>query len=202
MYQDNILSYNNFRYLKWSLILIVICVGLYLADMPPLRQGGGTWLGYTLGSLGAAIIAWLMFFGLRKRGYKSNLGAVRGWLSAHVYLGLSLVVISTLHAAFHFGWNIHTVAYVLAIAVVLSGLWGVVIYLRNPILMSSLINGKTLAQCGEVLLEFDYESRKIAKSLIPAIQKLVEQSASGPVFAHFWQRYFGRYRRCKTEKAV
>jgi len=202
MYQENVLTYNNLRYLKWSLALILICVGFYIADTPAIRPGGGTWLGYTLGTIGAVIIVWLMFFGLRKRAYKSNLGTVRGWLSAHIYLGLSLIVIATLHAAFHFGWNIHTVAYVLTIAVVLSGMWGIVIYLRNPILMSNLLNGRTLAQCGEALLEFDEQSRKLAKNMSPAIQKLIEGSANAPIFAHFWQRYYGKHKRCKTAKAV
>ncbi|CAN4275551.1 hypothetical protein MCECM63_01566 [Methylophilaceae bacterium] len=202
MYQENVLTYKNFRYLKWSFVLIAICISAYIIDTPPIRQGGGTWLGYTLGSVGAIIIFWLMFFGLRKRAYKSNLGSVRGWLSAHVYLGLSLIVVATLHAAFHFGWNIHTLSYILTIAVVLSGLWGIVIYLRNPILMSNLLNGKTLGQCGEALLEIDAQSIKIAKNFSPTIQELIVSSAEGPVFEHFWNRYFGKHPQCMTTKAV
>ena len=202
MYQENVLTYNNLKYLKWSLILILLCVGFYLFDSPPIRQGGGTWLGYTLGTIGAVLIVWLMIFGLRKRAYKSNMGTVRGWLSAHVYLGLSLIVVATLHAAFHFGWNIHTVAYILTLTVVFSGVWGVIIYLRNPSLMSNLLNGRTLAQCGEILVEIDAESKKIAESLSPAIQKLINNSASAKIFEYRWQRYFGKHRRCKTNKAV
>lgn len=202
MYQENVLTYKNFRYLKWSFVLIAICISAYIIDTPPIRQGGGTWLGYTLGSVGAIIIFWLMFFGLRKRAYKSNLGSLRGWLSAHVYLGLSLIVVATLHAAFHFGWNIHTLSYILTIAVVLSGLWGIVIYLRNPILMSNLLNGKTLGQCGEALLDIDAQSIKIAKNFSPTIQELIVSSAEGPVFEHFWNRYFGKHPQCRTTKAV
>lgn len=202
MYHETVLTYKNFRYLKWSFVLITICIGLYIADTSPIRQGGGTWLGYTLGSAGAVIICWLMFFGLRKRAYKSNLGTMCGWLSAHIYLGLTLTVVATLHAAFHFGWNIHTLSYILTIAVVLSGLWGIVIYLRNPILMSSLLNGKTLAQCGEALLEIDAQSIKIAKNFNSTIQEIILSSAEGPVFAHFWNRYFGKHSQCKTAKAA
>lgn len=202
MYQDNVLTYNNLRYLKWCSVLVLLSVGFYIADNPPIRPGGGTWLGYTLGTIGAVIILWLLFFGLRKRAYKSNLGTVKGWLSAHIYLGISLIVIATLHAAFHFAWNIHTFAYILTVAVVVSGIWGVVIYMRNPTLMSALLNGKTLEQCGEALLEFDDQSRQIAQKLTPQIQKLIENSANTPIFNYPWQRYFGKHRGCKTAKAV
>ena len=37
-----------------------------LAPEPP---NGGTWLGYTLGTIGALLIVWLMLFGIRKRRY-------------------------------------------------------------------------------------------------------------------------------------
>lgn len=48
---------------------------------------------------------------------------VAGWLSAHVYLGTALIVVATLHTGFEFGWSVHTLAYALTLAVVLSGFW-------------------------------------------------------------------------------
>ena len=56
-----------------------------------------------------------------------------GWLSAHVYLGVVLVVVATLHASFQAGWNVHTLAYVLMLFVVLSGIYGVIMYARVPL---------------------------------------------------------------------
>lgn len=202
MYQDNILILYRFRYLKWSLILISICIGLYVYDEPPIRAGGGTWLGYTLGTIGAILILWLMLFGLRKRAYKSNLGTVRGWLSAHIYLGLSLVIITTLHAAFHFAWNIHTLTYILTIIVVFSGMGGVVLYLHHPALMGKLLQGRTLEQWAGVLLEFDVISRQIGGGLSAEIQQMIENSASSKIFTYPWQRYFGKHRGCSTRKFV
>lgn len=202
MYQDNVLTYRNLRYLKWCLAFAVACIAWYIWDRPPIRPGGGTWLGYTLGIFGALIILVLLSFGLRKRAYKSNLGSVKGWLSAHIYLGLTLVIIATLHAAFHFAWNIHTLAYILTLAVVATGIWGVEIYLRYPTIMSALLNGRTLEQCAEAVQEIDDESRKIVQKLSPELQKLIVRSAEAPIFDYFWQRYFGKHRSCKTAKAV
>ena len=62
MYEENLLSYKNFSYLKWSTALIALCVALYLTDPPHIRQGGGTALGYALGTLGAIIILVLTSF--------------------------------------------------------------------------------------------------------------------------------------------
>ena len=47
--------------------------------------------------------------------------SLKAWVSAHVYLGLSLIVIATLHTGFQFGWNVHTLAYALMMLVILSG---------------------------------------------------------------------------------
>lgn len=202
MYQDNILTLFRFRYLKWAVFLMLLSTGLYIFDEPPIRPGGGTWLGYGLGTLGAVIIVWLMFFGLRKRAYKSNMGTVRGWLSAHIYLGISLIVIATLHAAFHFAWNIHTLTYILTMAVVFSGVWGVALYLRNPALMGNLIQGRTLEQWGESLLELDNKSRQISADLPQEIRNMVEESSKTKIFSLSIYRYLGKSYGCKTKKLV
>lgn len=80
--------------------------------------------GYTLGTLGALIILVLLWLGVRKRQYLDAQGSLIGWLSAHVYLGLGLAVIVTLHSGFQLGWNVHSLAYVLMLAVIASGLYG------------------------------------------------------------------------------
>ncbi|MGH8311470.1 MAG: hypothetical protein ACRETX_16965, partial [Steroidobacteraceae bacterium] len=116
---------------------------------------GGTWLGYTLGTIGALLIFWLLVFGVRKRSYGSKLGTVQGWLSAHVYLGLALLLVVTLHTGFQFGWNVHTLAYVLMCVVIASGVFGVVAYLRYPQLMSENRASLTREQMLEELAGLD-----------------------------------------------
>lgn len=202
MAQDNILTLNRLRYFKWSFVLVLLCVGLYAFDNPPLKPGGGTWLGYGLGTLGALLILWLMLFGLRKRAYGSNMGTVRGWLSAHVYLGIALAVVATLHTGFEFGWNIHTLAYALTIAVILSGFWGVIIYMRTPALMSGLLNGHTLQENGQILRDIDDQCKRLAQAFSPQVQAQVASSASGHIFSAGWQRFTGRNSTCATRVAL
>lgn len=115
--------------------MVVASIGLYLSQPASLPRNGGSWQGYGLGGLAALLIVWLAWLGIRKRRYRRNSGSLQAWTSAHVYLGLSLPVVATLHCAFQFGWNIHTLAYALMAGVIVSGGYGLYSYLRFPRLM-------------------------------------------------------------------
>ena len=62
---------------------------------------------------------------MRKRAITRGRWSLKAWTSAHVYLGLSLIVIATLHTGFQFGWNVHTLAYALMMLVIVSGIYGI-----------------------------------------------------------------------------
>src|SRR4030095_16018561 len=145
---------------------------------PPLKPHGGTWLGYTLGTIGAVLILWLLWYGVRKRRYASTTGTVQGWLSAHVYLGTALVVVVTLHTGFELGWNVHTLAYVLMLIVVASGFYGVFFYLRVPPAMTEKPGEDTLESILLRVGDIDKEAREKALSLPDDLFKLVERSVN------------------------
>ena len=90
--QDSFLNHARFRYLWWAMILMIGSLVAYIWHEPLVTPNGGTWLGYTLGTIGAVLILWLTLFGYRKRTYNNNVGTLRGWLSGHVYLGGSLIL--------------------------------------------------------------------------------------------------------------
>jgi hypothetical protein len=153
--QESILAYRRLRYLWVASALAAVAIIAYAFHAPSEPPNGGTWLGYTLGGIGAALILVLAAFGRRKRAYSSRLGSVQGWLSAHVYLGIALVAIVTLHAGFQFGWNVHTLSYVLTCVVVASGVVGVWFYLRYPGLMSQNRAAQTREQMLAELADLD-----------------------------------------------
>jgi len=176
---QSILAFKRARYLKITLGLCALAIGLYVWHEPPLvyiKPYGGTWLGYTLGTVAAVLILWLMFLGVRKRRYSSAMGSVQGWTSAHVYLGASLIIIATLHSAFEFGWNIHTLAYALMMFVILSGFFGVFAYLRYPELMTGNLAGETLETMLLKISDLDRKCRRIALDLPDEITAVVTQS--------------------------
>jgi hypothetical protein len=159
----NLLLFRGARYLWWSLGLLVISGVLYATQGNVQPPNGGTWQGYVLGSIGALLILWLTFLGVRKRRYNSTMGSVQGWTSAHVYLGTALLIIATLHAGFQVGWNLHTLAYVLMIVVIASGFFGLYSYLNNPVLISKNREGGSRAELFAELFELDKQSRTLSQ---------------------------------------
>jgi hypothetical protein len=172
---QSILEYKHGRYLKLALVLCAVAIGVYAWHEPPtvyLKPYGGTWLGYTLGTVGAVLILWLMLLGIRKRRYRSNIGSLHGWTSAHVYLGTSLIIIATLHCAFEFGWNIHTLAYVLMMLVIASGFFGVYSYLRYPESMTTNLAGETLETMLLKVADLEVKCKRIALELPDEVNSL------------------------------
>ncbi|MFK8080992.1 MAG: hypothetical protein AB8B97_11960 [Granulosicoccus sp.] len=164
MIHTGILEHRSARYLWVAIALIGICTGIYLSqsggEQPP---NGGTWQGYTTGTLGGVLILWLSLLGVRKRRYRSRVGTVAGWTSAHVYLGASVIIIGTLHSAGQLGWNIHTLAYVLMCAVVISGFFGIYYYVSIPDKSLRNRGGRSREALFQELHELDGEGRSAAQ---------------------------------------
>ena len=93
---ESFLAYSHYRYLRLAALIALASVVLYIVDRPYGSRYGGTWAGYILGITGALLIVWLTWFGYRKRSYAAADTRLVGYLSAHVYLGVTLLVIVTL----------------------------------------------------------------------------------------------------------
>jgi hypothetical protein len=172
----NLLLFRGARYLWWSLVLLVLSGVLYGTQGTVQPPNGGTWQGYVLGTLGALLIVWLTFLGVRKRSYRTTLGTVQGWTSAHVYLGTALLIIATLHSGFQVGWNLHTLAYVLMCIVIASGFFGLYSYLNNPALISRNREGGGRAELFAELFELDKQSRSLSQKCAPEVGIAVASS--------------------------
>ena len=200
---ESFLVYARFRYLKIACAAASVSLLLYLVDSPYGSRYGGSWAGYTLGTAGALLILWLMWFGYRKRLYLKDQGNLVAWLSAHVYLGLSLLVIATLHTGFHFGWNIHMLAYALMCLVIASGAFGVFSYVRYPRFMTENRHGTTMPQMLSRIATLNDQLRSVAISVddrTTALVKFTVETTS--IGGSFWRQLSGRYPNCATAAAL
>ncbi len=173
---QSILEFSRGRYFKLAALLCAAAIAVYAWHEPPavyLKPYGGTWLGYTLGTIAALLILWLMLLGIRKRRYRSSMGTLQGWTSAHVYLGTSLIIVATLHCGFEFGWNIHTLTYVLMMLVIASGFFGVYSYLRYPEYMTNNLGGETLETMLLKVVDLERKCKRIALDLPDDVNALV-----------------------------
>lgn len=173
----SILTHARYRYLWVALgTLLASLIAYVWHDPTGAPPNGGTWLGYTLGTIGAVLILWLTYFGIRKRRYGTGFGTLRGWLSAHVYMGTALILIALLHSGFQFGWNVHTLALVLMLAVIFSGFFGVFAYLRYPTLMTRNRDNATREAMLEEIAELDQNALTLADAVDPQIHAAVLRS--------------------------
>jgi hypothetical protein len=190
---ESILAFRKRRYLWVAIIVSLLAIAAYVLDDPQEPPNGGTVLGYTLGTIGTLLILWLTWFGIRKRRYSSTRGTVQGWLSAHVYLGVALLIIVLLHAGFQFGVNVHTVAFVFMALVIASGLWGVLIYMKYPERASANRDGSSRPELMDQLEELDRRAQRIAGDLNDDFRELVESGvARTQLGSTLWARLRGR----------
>jgi hypothetical protein len=193
----------GFRWAKLATALCVVAIAAYfLVDVKP-RPSGGSWYGYLLGTIGAGLIVWLACLGIRKRAVTAGHYSLKAWVSAHVYLGLSLIVIATLHTGFQFGLNVHTLAYVLMLLVISSGAVGVWAYIYLPASMSAHRGEVTRRQMLDALQTFDDQLLEAAQTLDHDKAAIVRLSLEKTEIAGaYWQRVLGLYGGCATTQAI
>lgn len=198
MIYQNVLRYRGGRYFWISTGLVVASFALYFTQGGMQPPNGGTWQGYVLGTVGALVILWLAFLGVRKRNYAGGSGSLQGWTSAHVYLGTAVLIIGTLHCAVQFGWNVHTLSYVLMCGVIFSGFYGLYIYLNNPTLIVRNRGGAARSQLFSKLYGLDQDARQLARECNPVVNIAVKSGIErtvlgGGVAAQLWQRDSSRF---------
>jgi hypothetical protein len=164
---------DNYFFLKAASLLSLISIVLYVVHDPVGPPSGNSWLGYTLGTIGGFIILWLLWFGVRKRTYINNRFSLVQWLSGHVWLGTSLLILATLHCGFQFDPNMHTVFYIVMVLTVLSGMVGVYFYIKVPATISKNLAKASSVQMHEEFDQIAREALEVAREIDPAVHELI-----------------------------
>ena len=200
---ESFLRYRRYRWFKVATFLSLFIMVVYLiVDVSP-RHNGGSWLGYTLGTIGAGLIVWLSLLGIRKRAMTRGRWSLKAWTSAHVYLGLALIFIGTLHTGFQFGWNVHTLAWALMILVILSGLYGITVYALLPQGLSDSRSEMTGPQMIEAVGSLDKQIQQAAQPLSDEDSAIVLASlGEDPFGGGVWRRLSGSYPKCGNMRAL
>jgi hypothetical protein len=196
------LRYRNFRYLKLAAWLLAAATVAYLL-VPPAGgvRHGGTWLGYLLGILAALMALALTWYGVARR--RPTAAPLRGWLSAHVYLGGALLVLVSLHTGFRFGLNVHTLAYVLMLLVIGTGIYGVHAYMHYPARITRNMGDDRLDDVLLKIAELDELACQRALGLPDDVNGLVlEARRNTRLGGNLVQQWIGHQPDCPTAHAV
>lgn len=204
---QSFLRHAHFRWLKVAILTSLVVAAGFAATLMMrdyhLRHTGNSWFGYISGTLGAGLIVWLSLLGVRKRYMTDNVWSLKAWVSAHVYLGLSLIVIATLHSGLQFGWNVHTLAYALMMLVILSGIFGITVYALLPRKLSDDRSETTRKQMLEKIHTLDGRLLEVARPLNQTQAALVTRAVQRTrIGGSFWRRLTNAHGNCETLRAL
>lgn len=202
---EGFLRHKGFRWAQIAALLCLVAVAIYFFVAARLQEppSGGSWLGYVLGTISAGLIVWLACLGVRKRVITAGHYSLKAWVSAHVYLGLSLTVLATLHTGFQFGWNVHTLAYGLMMLVIASGALGIWAYATLPQRLHGNRGETTRKQMLEAIESLDRQLHDLAQPLDRDGATVVRLSLEGTELGgSFWKRITGSYGDCANLRAL
>ncbi|HEX3560983.1 MAG TPA: cyclic nucleotide-binding domain-containing protein [Pyrinomonadaceae bacterium] len=147
---------------------------------------GGTWLTirWVTGLIGLGGIAAVMTYPVRKQVYRRRAGALRYWMLMHVYLGTVAGLALLLHGGKTTGGLLTSLLMISFDAVIVTGLFGIIVYLIAPRIMTSIE--------GEPLLVEDLRARReelretladIGQRSNERLREFIRKKVRGKVFA-------------------
>jgi len=111
--------------------------------------------------------------------------------------------VATLHTGFQFGWNVHTLAYVLMLVVIASGALGVWAYATLPRALSDNRGETTRKQMLAQIAALDEQILEAAQPLgrgdADVVRLSLEKTQIG---GGFWRRLFGYWGDCANARAL
>jgi hypothetical protein len=154
-------------------VLLWLLVGSYVYyDFRTGFTHGGSRGGIVYGALGTLAILILLYFGVRKRSYRSTWGTLEGWLQCHLYLGLLSAVLILCHTGFRFHDKVAVAAFAVLLAVVASGFWGAVVYTGVPRRLTEVEGDLAPADMAEQLDQLGRTMARLAAGRSAPFQKV------------------------------
>lgn len=186
------------RWRRWAFVALLAIVAAYIfhASRTEFTHGGSP-AGIAYGVLGTLSILILLYFGVRKRSYRSRWGTLEGWLQAHIYLGLLTAFLILFHTGFRFHDKVALAAFGVLLMVVISGLWGAVVYTSVPRLLTEVEGDLAPAVMAEQINQLGRTMTRLAVPRSAPFQKVCEGLLAELVPDRLagWRLLFGGGRR-------
>jgi hypothetical protein len=171
--------------LAWRLIAFalfaLLAVSYYqYSRTEPFTHGGST-MGLIYGLAALALILLLLYYGIRKRAYRSRFGKLENWLQSHIYLGLLTLFVVLAHSGFRFEDKIATTLLIIIAVVIASGAFGAVLYKMLPRALTEVESNLSNSQMSDQLNQLGRAMARLASEKSEPFQRIynrLERSVS------------------------
>jgi len=166
-------------------------------------QHGGTRIGLVYGTIGFVLCYLLAYFGIRKRAYRSRFGTLEQWLQSHIYLGVLVLLILFFHTGGRFNDKIAVATFVLAAIVIVSGIFGAIIYVAVPRLLTEVESNLTPEEISDQLNQLAKQMTRMASGRSAPFQRIYTEliRESTPGWLAGWRLLLTRHRHKKLQAA-
>jgi len=155
---------------KWIVLCVVVLAVSTAIYVPYVRHAlngpsGGSVVGLTFGIIGSILMVFAGVLGARRKVPMWQIGRATFWMRGHIWLGLLSFPLILFHGGFHFGGAVTYPLMVLFIAVVVSGVLGLMLQQVLPRLMLTRVPLETVYEQIDPVVE---QLREEADELIAA----------------------------------
>lgn len=155
---------------------------------------GGSPMGLLYGTIALALIVLLLFFGVRKRSYRSTWGTMEEWLQSHIYLGIVTFILIVAHTGFRFEDQIAVALMIVVTIVVLSGVVGALLYKTVPRMLTEVDSNLPASTISDEMNQLTRSMSRVASGKSEPFQKiyktLVREAIPPPLAG--WRLLFRR----------
>jgi len=187
--------------LRWRIIALLLTIGLvasflWYRSSEPFTHGG-TSLGLIYGFSALFLMFFLIYFGIRKRAYRSRFGTLQEWLHAHIWLGLFSFLVIVAHTGFRFQDKIAVALFVVISLVIATGIFGAVLYKTVPRELTEIQSNLTGQEISDQLNQLSKSMARLASGKSSPFQRIYYslQREALPGFLAGWKLVFTGGRR-------
>lgn len=179
------------------IVLLAVVVGAFIWSVRREFPHGGSLIGLIYGTAGYLLILLLAFYGVRKRWYRSTLGTMEQWLQSHIYLGILVLVLLSLHTGGRFNDMVAVTTFILCAVVVLSGMAGAIFFVTVPRLLTEVESNLTVEEISQQLNQLARNMARTASGRSAPFVRIYDGliSESMPGWLAGWRLLFSRLRK-------
>ncbi len=162
--------------LRWQLLSLVLFIALLVSywwyTQNEAFPHGGSVIGLIYGFIALALMLILVFFGMRKRWHRSRWGKLESWLQGHMYLGILSFFVILAHTGFRFQDKVAVSLFVVIVVVILSGMFGAVLYRLVPRMLTEVGSNLTIDEMSDQINQLARSMSRIASEKSAPFQRI------------------------------